>query len=192
VSLSDDRGEVVEPMFEYQVEAVLEAPWLVRRASAGGDAREWGVAAALDQARRSSSRVSRVAEARIVSEVEVNVAAQRSVVLQHGPATTGNGIGLVETIPREFETGPSVARSLSPVDPALDCDEREAACVIRVELDEPGSNQVHILLVPKIHLHDPPPANGDGHLAPRFVRHRCRPLRRAVAAEQITEGDVTR
>ena len=41
VSLSDDRGEVVEPSFECQVEAVLEAAWVVRRArGAGDDARE--------------------------------------------------------------------------------------------------------------------------------------------------------
>jgi hypothetical protein len=38
VSLRDDRGEVVEPLFECQVEAVLEAPWVARRASAGDDA----------------------------------------------------------------------------------------------------------------------------------------------------------
>jgi len=31
VGLSDDRGEVGEPLFEYQVEGVLEASWVVRR-----------------------------------------------------------------------------------------------------------------------------------------------------------------
>ena len=118
------------------------------------------------------------------------MAAQRSVVLQHGPTTTGNGIGLVETLPRELETGPSVARCLSPIEPALDCDEPEAASVIRAELDEPRSDKVNILLVPKIHLHEAPPAHGGGHWAPRFGRHRCRPVRLA-APEHLTELDVT-
>ena len=34
VSFGDDRGEVVEPSFESQFEAVLEAAWVVRRARA--------------------------------------------------------------------------------------------------------------------------------------------------------------
>ena len=40
VSFGDDRGEVVEPSFESQFEAVLEAAWgRAARAGAGDDAR---------------------------------------------------------------------------------------------------------------------------------------------------------
>lgn len=89
----------------------------------------------------TSSSVPLAAKARIVSEMEVNVTAQRSVVVQHGPATARSRIGLVEALPRELETEPSVARCLSPVDLALDRDEPEAASVIGVELDEPGATR---------------------------------------------------
>jgi hypothetical protein len=87
------RGEAVEHSFGSRLEAVLEAPVVVRRASADEDARaRSGQLPLLVNPGRSGLPVSLTAEARIVSEVEVNVAAQWSVVLQHGPAAASSEI----------------------------------------------------------------------------------------------------
>src|SRR5579863_8660296 len=101
--------------------------------------------------------------------MEVDVAAQRSIILQHRPAATRYGIGLVETLPRALDMRLFMARRLSPVEPGLNSDEPEAATVIRVELDEPWSNEVYVVLVPEIHLHDAPPARVSCHAVSRLV-----------------------
>jgi hypothetical protein len=49
-----------------------------------------------------------------------------------------------------------MAGRLSPVDPSLDGDESQATSVVLAELDEPGSDQIDVILFPKVHFGDPP------------------------------------
>src|SRR5260221_10733853 len=102
--------------------------------------------------------------------MEVDAAAQRAVAPQHGPSTAGHRVALVVALPRELNTRTAVARRVAAIDLTFDGDESEAACALLVELDEGGADQVQVIPIPELHLHDSPPT--------RDVRHLCPPADR--------------
>jgi hypothetical protein len=78
---------------------------------------------------RSFSRGGRLAvtpnrpEARVVTEVEVDVATQRSILLESSPAAATGTITLVVSVPGELDTRTPVAEFLVAIHPALGSDE---------------------------------------------------------------------
>ncbi len=61
-------------------------------------------------------------------------------------------------LPAELHAGTSAALARAAVHPPSDGDETELARPVVAELDEAGHHQIDGLLVPQVHLHDPPPA----------------------------------
>jgi hypothetical protein len=59
----------------------------------------------------------------------------------------------------------AVSGRSSPVDSALDGDERQAARTVPAKLDEPESNKIDGVLFPKLHLDDPPSTHENGRLS---------------------------
>src|SRR5258708_22335046 len=81
----------------------------------------------------------------------------RAVIGQCRPAAPADLITLVITLPAELHAATSAALRAA-VHPPPDDDETELAGPAVTELDEAGLHQVDGLLVPHVHLHDPPPA----------------------------------
>src|SRR6266516_5081542 len=98
------------------------------------------------------------AEAGVVAEVEVKMPLKRAVIGQHRPAPPADLITLVITLPAELHARTSAALARAAVHPPPDGHETELAGPVVAELDEAGHHQVDGLLVPQVHLHDPPPA----------------------------------
>jgi hypothetical protein len=83
---------------------------------------------------------------------------KRAVIGQYRPAPPADLITLVITLPAELHAGTSVALARAAVHPPPDGDETELAGPVVAELDEAGRYQVDGLLIPHVHLCDPPPA----------------------------------
>jgi hypothetical protein len=86
-------------------------------------------------------------EGRVVAEVEVDVPVQRTVRVQHRPASAARGRGVVVPLPREFHFWPVVARRVPAVELAVNRDEAELAESVVAELDEAGLDQVDGVLI---------------------------------------------
>src|SRR6266700_4881136 len=95
-------------------------------------------------------------EARVVTQVEVDVSTQRPVLLQRRPATAAGGIALVVAFPGELHARAPVAPAVPTIHPTLDGDEAEVAGLVGANLDEARPQQVAGLGIPQVHLHDPP------------------------------------
>src|SRR5712691_11637458 len=98
------------------------------------------------------------AEAGVVAEVEVQVPLKRAVIGQYCPAPPADLITLVIALPAELHAVTSAVLARAAVHPPPDDDETELAGPVVAELDEAGRHQVDGILVPQVHLHDPPPA----------------------------------
>jgi hypothetical protein len=83
---------------------------------------------------------------------------KRAVICQYRPAPPADLITLVVTLPAELHAGTSVTLARAAVHPPPDGYETELAGPVVTELDEAGRYQVDGLLIPQVHLYDPPPA----------------------------------
>src|ERR1700759_1369203 len=95
----------------------------------------------------------------IITKVEVDVAFERAVGVEGGPAAATHLVALVSTLPGELDPWPASTIRVAVVKPPRHHDETQAAEAVRVEFDEARLDQVDGLLIPVVHLRDTPPAN---------------------------------
>jgi hypothetical protein len=74
--------------------------------------------------------------------VEEQVALDRVVVDENGPAASADLVALVDAFPGELDTGPAVPFGRAAVQPTADGDETELAGPVPAELDETRFDQV--------------------------------------------------
>src|SRR5271168_3705594 len=83
---------------------------------------------------------------------------------EHSPASARSLVSVVFTFPGELGAGGAVASSVADVEPSLDRAEDKTAVVVPFESDVGGLDQVEVVIVPEVHLFDPPGApEGLGH-----------------------------
>jgi hypothetical protein len=98
------------------------------------------------------------AERGIITKVEVDVALERAIGVERGPAATAHVVAFVGAPPRELNARPAITIRVAAVEFSRHRDEAQSAETVLIELDEAGLDQVDGFLIPVVHLCDPPPA----------------------------------
>src|SRR6266481_297865 len=98
------------------------------------------------------------AERGIITKVEVDVALERAIGVERGPAAAAHVVALVGALPRELDARPAITIRVAAVEFSRHRDEPQSAETVLIELDEAGLDQVDGLLIPVVHLGDTPPA----------------------------------
>jgi len=94
----------------------------------------------------------------IVTKVEIDVAIERAIGVERGPAATAHLIALVRAMPRELDPWLAITIRVAVVKLSRHHDETQAAEAVLTEFDEAGLDQVDGRLIPVIHLRDTPTA----------------------------------
>ena len=94
----------------------------------------------------------------IVTKVEVDVALERAIAVESGPAAAAHIVSLVGAVPRELNARPAITIRVAAVEFSPHSNEAEIGKAVVIELDEARLDQIDGLLIPVIHLSDTPPA----------------------------------
>ena len=98
-------------------------------------------------------------ERRIVTKVEVDVALERAIGAERGPAAAAHIVTLVGALPRELAARPAITIRFAVVEFSRHRDEAQIAEAVIIELDKAGLDQINGLLIPVVHLGDTPSAD---------------------------------
>jgi hypothetical protein len=94
----------------------------------------------------------------IITKVEVDVALERAIGVERGPAAATHIVALFGALPRELNARPAITIGVAAVEFSRHHDEAQAAEAVIIELDKAGLDQIDSLLIPVVHVGDTPPA----------------------------------
>lgn len=90
----------------------------------------------------------------VIAKVEVDVAFERAIRVERGPAATTHIVALVGALPRELNAGSAVTIRVAAVEFSRHHDEAKFAEAVVIELDEAGLEQIDGFLLPVAYLGD--------------------------------------
>src|SRR5215217_6589358 len=91
-------------------------------------------------------------EGGVVAVVEADLAREKPIFVEFGITGAADGIHLVEALPGEADA----VRAVAAVEAALDRAEDELAATLLIEADVGGLDQIEEVVVPQLHLDNPP------------------------------------